>query len=119
MFLAWRDERDTWESWPVDNPNIRGLQSRRNAHLFELGHQAVIESLRSFRLALEDVVLDHALGHGIRFAFAYRELARALLRAARLRGNRVRYGLGCQRFPSGLTRPFPSIGPEVAGPWET
>ena len=53
----------------IDDADIGGLQSGGNAHFLKLGHQTVVESFIGFGFALEDVVLDHALGHRIRFYF--------------------------------------------------
>ena len=47
-----------------------------DAGFLQLGQQAVVESFVGFGIALEDVVLDHALGHRVGFGFLLIEDAR-------------------------------------------
>ena len=53
----------------IDDTDVGGLQRRRNAGFLELGQQPVVERFVGLGVALEDVVLHHALGHEARFGF--------------------------------------------------
>lgn len=63
----------------IDDANIGRLQSGGNPGFFELGEQAVVEGFVGFGVALEDIVLNHALGHQIGFDFLLIEGAREQL----------------------------------------
>ena len=51
------------------------MQRRGDAGFLELGEQAVVERFVGFGVALEDVVLHHALGHQIGFGLLLIERA--------------------------------------------
>ena len=51
------------------------MQRGGNSGFFQLGQQTVVEGLVGFGVALEDVVLHHALGHGVGFDFLLVERA--------------------------------------------
>ncbi len=51
----------------IDDANIGGLQSGGNSRFLQLCEQPVVERFVGFGVALEDVVLHHALGHQIGF----------------------------------------------------
>ena len=59
----------------IDDADVGGLQRRRNAGFLELGEQAIVERFVGFGVALEDVVLHHALGHQARFGLLLFERA--------------------------------------------
>ncbi len=59
----------------IDDADVGRLQRRRNAGFLQLGEQAIVERFVGFGVALEDVVLHHALGHQVGFGLLLLERA--------------------------------------------